>query len=129
MGFGTVFASLLAIVLAIAVVAALAFGFIYLLKLWQDRSLHGGEQRVTGIPMRFIRTLPLGQSERLVLVEVGEEVLLLGVAAHSISVLRDWPIDAVPQLDEAASAPSPLAASASALADRFRRVPRPGGRS
>lgn len=121
MGIGTVLASLVSILVAIALVAGLAFGFIYLLKLWQDRSISAAEQRGSGVGLRFMRALPLGQAERLVLVEVGDEVLLLGVAAHGVTLLKSWPSD------EAPVAPRPAddatATLVGQLADRFRRVP------
>ncbi len=121
MGFGTVVASLFSILIAIAVVAALAFGFIYLLRLMQDRSIGAAEMRGAGPGMRFLRALPLGQSERLVLVEVGDEVMLVGVAAHGVTLLKSWPRGEAP-LDEAGGESS-LPPAATQLAARFRGVP------
>lgn len=121
MGIGTIIGSLLSILIAIAVVSALAFGFVYLLRALQNRSVGMGEARGSGPAMRFVRALPLGQSERLMLVEVGEEVLLLGVAANAITLLKSWPREAAP-LAEADDQPLPPGAS-SQLADRFRGLP------
>lgn len=125
MGFGTILASLLSIILAIAVVAGLAFGFIYLLRIWQDRSMGAAEQRGSGLGMSFLRALPLGQSERLVLVEVGDEVLLVGVAAHGVSLLKSWPKDELPASVAAGAAEDGTAPSSPAaqLAARFRSIP------
>lgn len=120
MGFGTMLASLVSIVVAIAVVGALAFGFIYLLKLWQERSMAAADQRGSGIGMRFLRALPLGQNERLVLVEVGEEVLLLGVGGNAIALLKQWPIDEVSVTLAPSSDTDPAAGD---LAERFRAIP------
>lgn len=130
MGFGTVVASLLSIVLAIGIVAALAFGFIYLLRMWQDRSMGAAEQRGTGLGMSFMRALPLGQSERLVLVEVGDEVLLVGVAAHAITLLKSWPKADLPPIEPGSGQPNSWSkgSAASELAARFRNVPGLRGR-
>lgn len=86
-----VLSSLLAIFLSLAFVIALAWGTLYLLKRFQDGSFGklGGAQ--DGRELRFIRALPIGPRERLVLVEVDGEEMLLGVTAHSISQLREWP--------------------------------------
>lgn len=133
MGIGTAILSIVAILLAIALVSALAFVFIYMLKLWQDRSLRTGEGGIGGRsgapPMRFIRALPLGASERAVLVEVGDEILLLGVAGGGVTLLKSWPNDALPTsssdergdtfADDIANKVAPLAA-------RFRKIPRLG---
>lgn len=129
MGLGTIVASLLSIVLAVGVVAALAFGFIYLLRMWQDRSIGAAEPRGSGLGMSFLRTLPLGQSERLVLVEVGEEVLLIGVASHNVSLIRSWRRDELPESIAAnpdLHGPRDLGPAAQ-LAARFRAVPGLGG--
>lgn len=125
MSVGTVLASLLSIVLAIALVAGLAFGFVYLLRMWQDRSMAMAEGRGAGRGMRFLRTLPLGQTERIVMVEVGEEVLLLGVASQSVTLLKSWPAaDAPISLDRGDAGPF-LPAQ---LAQRWSAVPRFRGR-
>lgn len=90
MGAGTVISSLLAIVFSIALVLALAWGALWLLKKWQDRTM-GAQGAGTGDRgMRFVRALPLGPRERVVLVETGGEILMLGVTAASITVLSRW---------------------------------------
>lgn len=119
MSLGTIVASLLSVLIAIAVVGALAFGFIYLLRIWQDRSMGAAEARGSGPGMRFLRALPLGQSERLVLVQVGDEVLLVGVAAHGVTMLKSWPREAAPIALEGEEP----ASSAGQLAARFRGIP------
>ena len=93
MGFGAVISSILAIVLALAFVLGLAWGAIWLLKKIQDRQLG-----VDGAPsprdaIRFLRSLPLGQRERVTLIEMDGERLLLGVTAGGISLLARWPAD------------------------------------
>lgn len=41
--------------------------------------------------LRFVRSLPLGQRERITLVQYRGEYLLLGVTASAITVLRHYP--------------------------------------
>ena len=44
-------------------------------------------------PVKILHTTSVGQRERLVVVAVGEQKLLLGVTAQSISVLQTLPED------------------------------------
>lgn len=105
MGVGTVISSLLAIVFSIALVLGLAWGALWLLKKWQDRTM-GAQGAGTGErTLRFIRALPLGPRERIVLVETGGEILMLGVTAASITVLSRWNEEGALAVD--ASTPPP----------------------
>jgi flagellar protein FliO/FliZ len=91
MGLGTVISSIFAVVIALALVLGLAWGAIWLLKKLQDRQLgivDGDEERGH---IRFIRAMPLGQRERVTLIELDGERLLLGVTAGGISLLARWP--------------------------------------
>ncbi len=91
MGLGTVISSLFAIVIALALVLGLAWGAIWVLKKLQDRQLgitEGDEDRGN---IRFIRAMPLGQRERVTLIEIDGERMLLGVTAGGISLLARWP--------------------------------------
>ena len=93
MTFWTVLSSILAVVVSLALVLGLAFVALKGIRRWQDRfpgADEGGER-----PMRFLRALPVGQSERLTMVEVRGEVLLLGVTAGGISLIKSWPATAV----------------------------------
>lgn len=79
--FGTLF--------ALAFVLGLAYLSLRFLRRWQDRfsgAREGGPDR----ELRFVRALPLGQRERLVLVEAEGELMLIGVSAGSITLLRNW---------------------------------------
>ncbi len=100
MSFWTVLSSLLAVVIALAIVLGLAYALLRLLRRWQDRVQGAAEDG--GKPIRFLRTLPLGQSERVVLIEVRDEVMLVGVTPGGISMLRSWPADG-----PAAASPQP----------------------
>jgi flagellar protein FliO/FliZ len=94
----TVFSSILAIVLALGFVLALAWGTIFLLKKWQDRQM--GETDADGADwsIRFVRAMPLGQRERVALIEVRGETMLIGITAGSMSVLSRW--GATPEASE-----------------------------
>jgi flagellar protein FliO/FliZ len=91
MGVGTVFSSILAVVLALGLVLGLAWGAIWLLKKIQDRQLGLGKENPGRGEIRFLRSLPLGQRERVALIELDGERMLLGVTAGGISMLAHWP--------------------------------------
>jgi flagellar protein FliO/FliZ len=95
MSVWTVLSSLLAVVLALAVVLGLAFVLLKGLRRWQDRFQNAeaeGER-----PIRFLRAMPLGQGERVVLIEARGEVMLVGVTPGGISLLKSWPDGTVPE--------------------------------
>ncbi|SOB86449.1 flagellar protein FliO/FliZ [Sphingomonas guangdongensis] len=113
MGFGTLLSSLAALVFSLALVLGLAWGAIFLLRKWQDRSLGPRDaERANDRPLRFIRALPLGQRERVVLIEVGEETMLLGIGAGGVTLLSRWDaggaVTAVPAPAPAPPRPAPL---------------------
>jgi flagellar protein FliO/FliZ len=85
----TVLSSLFAVVVALAVVLGLAYFVLKGLRRWQDR--FQGEQADGERPIRFLRAMPLGQGERVVLIEVRGETLLVGVTPGGISLLKSWP--------------------------------------
>lgn len=86
---GMALSGLFGTIVALAMVLGLAYVSLRLLKRWQDRSYvrdpNEPERR-----LRFIRALPLGQRERLVLVEAEGELMLVGVSPGSINLLRNW---------------------------------------
>lgn len=87
----TMLTSLLAIILSLAIVIGLAWGGLWLLRKFQDGAFGKLSGDALGRELRFERALPVGQRERLVLVDVDGEQMLLGVTAHSITLLRSWP--------------------------------------
>lgn len=86
---GTALSGLLGTIIALAVVLGLAWVSLRALRRWQDRGL-GGRDGAAERQIRFIRALPVGQRERLVLIEAEGELMLVGVSSGSISLLRNW---------------------------------------
>lgn len=91
MSIGAVLSSILAIVLSLAFVIALAWGGLLLLRRFQEGRFGQGDASGSERSLRFVRALPLGPRERLVMVEIDGEQVLLGVTAHSITQLKTWP--------------------------------------
>ena len=84
--FALSFASML---LALAVVLALAWG---LLKLMRSRlTPRGGGRGGEDDGLRFVRALSIGAKERVVIVEHRGERWMLGVTAGGISTIAHWP--------------------------------------
>ncbi|MEM7701901.1 MAG: flagellar biosynthetic protein FliO [Pseudomonadota bacterium] len=94
MTLGALFSSLLAVFLSLALVVALAWGVLWLLKRFQDGSFGRLSGADTGPSLRFEKALPVGPRERLVLVEIEGEQWLFGVTAHAITPIKSWPVDA-----------------------------------
>lgn len=91
--FALSFASML---LALAVVLALAWVVLKVLRSrMQPRAAAGG---ATDEALRFVRALPVGTKERVVIVEHRGARWMLGVTAGGISTIAHWP--------DAASAPA-----------------------
>ena len=89
----TALGSIVATVLALAIVLGLAWGALRLFKLWQDRTI-GGTRANDDRRLRFLRALPVGTRERVMLIEAEGERLLIGVTAGGIALLARWPGDA-----------------------------------
>jgi flagellar protein FliO/FliZ len=99
MGFGAVISSILAVILSLGLVLGLAWGAIWLLKKVQDRQLGLDKDNPGRGDIRFVRSLPLGQRERVALIELDGERMLLGVTAGGISLLARWPEQSVETTD------------------------------
>lgn len=95
---GTALSGLLGMVIALAIVLGLAWVCLKVLRQWQDRSIGGGRDGQPDRQLRFVRALPVGQRERLMLVEAEGELMLIGVTAGGVSLLRNWGASA-PQAD------------------------------
>jgi len=77
---------ILSTLLALAFVSALAWVSIALLKRLQQGRIRGGAGRPIG-ELRFIRALPVGAKERVVVMQYRDEEWVLGVTAGGISLL------------------------------------------
>jgi len=80
---------LLSTLLALAFVGGLAWVSIALLKRLQQGR---GKGRSTESELRFVRALPVGTKERVVVMQYGGEEWLLGVTAGGISLLSRQPL-------------------------------------
>lgn len=79
--------SLLLTLLATAAVLLLAWGALALLK--RSRLLEGRRSGASAASeLHFIRAMPVGSKERLVVVRYRDAELLLGVTSQSINLLR-----------------------------------------
>ena len=87
---GTALGSIMATVVALVVVLALAWGALRLFKFWQDRQI-GSVSGTDARALRFLRALPVGTRERVMLIEAEGERMLIGVTAGGISLLARWP--------------------------------------
>ena len=90
MNFWTVLSSLLAVAIALVIVLGLAFVALKALRRFQDR--FQGDDPDGERPIRFLRAMPLGQTERVALIEVRGETLLVGVTPGGIALLKSWPV-------------------------------------
>ena len=79
------------VIASLALVIGLLFG-----SLWIMRRVNGVGQAVGG-QMRVVSSLGLGQRERAVLVSVGEQQILLGVAPGRVAALHVFDEPAVAQ--------------------------------
>lgn len=99
----TALSSIVATVLALVFVLGLAWGVLRVIKAWQDRGL-GGNEPGNDRALRFLRALPVGTRERVMLIEAEGERMLIGVTAGGISLLARWPAsNSPPTLDEVQS--------------------------
>ncbi|MDD3760149.1 MAG: flagellar biosynthetic protein FliO [Acidithiobacillus sp.] len=73
------------------IAALLLVLLIFLALIWLFRRLQPGAAGVSGSPMRILASLPLGTRERLLLVEVGKQQLLLGATPAGITLLHTLP--------------------------------------
>jgi len=90
---------LLQATLGLAVVLALIWGAAWVARRFSPQ---GSSLRS---PIKLVATQALGQRERVVLIELGESWLLLGVAPGQVSMLHTGPKSALPQLAEREATP------------------------
>jgi flagellar protein FliO/FliZ len=78
---------------ALAFVLALAWA---LLRGWRRLQSAGGGVVADVDTLHFVRALPLGARERVVLLDHAGERWMLGVTAGGITLLARWPLEAKP---------------------------------
>jgi flagellar protein FliO/FliZ len=95
---GTALSGLLGMVIALAVVLGLAWVCLKFLRQWQERGM-GRREGEPDRQLRFVRALAVGQRERLMLVEAEGELMLIGVSAGSVNLLKNWGAGSAPPPD------------------------------
>lgn len=100
---GTALSGLFGMLVALAIVLGLAWVCLKFLRQWQERGM-GARPGEPDRQLRFIRALPVGQRERLMLIEAEGELMLIGVSAGSVTLLRNWGKSAAPPDDAEADA-------------------------
>jgi len=74
--------------LALALVLGLIFGLSWLLKRMPGAGAGGLRPSAQ---LRLVAAIPVGTKERVMVIQVGDEQLLIGVAAGAVSVLHHLP--------------------------------------
>jgi flagellar protein FliO/FliZ len=87
---GTALSGLLGTIVALAIVLGIAWFALKAMRQWQDGALFGRAKTEPEHQLRFIRALPVGQRERVMLIEAKGELLLIGVSSGSVTLLRNW---------------------------------------
>jgi len=100
---------------ALFAVLALIVGLAWLLKRLPGSGLRNTDQ------LRVLTSLAVGQRERVVVVQVGQQQLLLGVTAHSITALHTLSQPLSPPAAATASGAPPLPAFAQLLTRHLRK--------
>lgn len=75
---------LIEVSIALAMVVALIYAIAWFIK--RKQGVHG----LSNIPMKTLGVLPMGVKEKIILVEVGEKQILLGMTASSINTLATF---------------------------------------
>ncbi len=84
-------ASLAQTTVGLAIVLALIFGVAWLVR------RVGPLARTAGTPLRIVASQAVGQRERVVIVELGEQWLVLGVAPGRVNTLSTVPRGTLPE--------------------------------
>ncbi len=101
------------------VVVAILIGGVGLAVHLRRREGGGGSG---GLPLRTLGQMQMAPQQHLRLVSCGEDVLLLGVTAGQITLLKSYPKDAFPSAEEPEASPAASAASAPSQAEPFADV-------
>jgi len=82
---GGIGVSLVRTIVGLFIVIAVIYGISWLL-----RQRNVSRSRATGTGLATVATLPLGTGRSLTLVRVGRELVLLGVAEHGVTAIRNY---------------------------------------
>lgn len=104
-------------IIALLAVLALIVGLAWLLKRLPGAGLRSSDQ------LRVVSSLAVGQRERLLVVQVGPQQLLLGVTAQGISTLHTLAEPLPEPAPAAAQGAIPLPAFAQLLTRQLRKDP------
>lgn len=108
--------SLVTLAVGLAVVLGSLYGVLWLLRRLQQQSPG------VGVPVRVVGGAAVGPRERVVLLEVGDRVLVLGVAPGRVSALDSLPAADLPR--HAPPQPGEFQARLSALLEKARHARR-----
>ena len=103
--FALSFASML---LALVIVLGLAYVVLRILR--SRMQPRGPKGSASDEALRFVRALPVGAKERVVIVEHRGARWMLGVTAGGINTIASWPVEAA----------TPVNGGATAMSDRAR---------
>jgi flagellar protein FliO/FliZ len=78
---------------------------------WAAKRLAPGTLRGTGVPLTIVASQSVGQRERVVVVEVADQWLVLGVAPGRVSALSTLPKGTLPTPSPSAATPFAAALS------------------
>lgn len=85
LGYATLGKTVLALLLVIALILFCAA----LVRRWAPGAVRGGARQL----LRVVSSVAVGQRERVVIVEVGQQWLVLGVAPGRVTKLHEMPAD------------------------------------
>lgn len=107
-------------IVGLAIVLAVVYGLYWLLKRVYGNK--GGAIRAEG-GLEVLASLPLGPNRGLHLVEVGDELVLVGTGENGVSPVRSWTSDESRKLRAALEQPTlpPRAGGGGGLVDELRR--------
>ena len=83
--------NLMQITLSLLLIVGLLIGFAVLAKKFGINRIHNG-----AFPARVISAISIGNNQRLMIIEVGEEWILLGVTAQQITTITSMPRQETP---------------------------------
>ena len=106
---------------SLMLVLALVVGLLYASKWFIQRRPRGGRR------LRFIEAMSVSNKEKLVLIEVDDRQLLIGVSSQQVALLTE--LDKPQQADVEATTSSSLVAAKNGFAQMLNRQQQPAGKN